>query len=194
MADILKIGLSALLTQQRALAVTSNNIANASTPGYSRQRIELGERAAQRLGSGFVGTGVDAVLVRRLSDDILAQQLRSASSSFHRSDVFSTLSGTIDNLLADTGTGLNITLQSFVNAAQDASDDPASSQARQVLLSEADNLISRFQMFDRRLDEVAREVSTRLTNAATEINALGQNIADLNQQILTYIPCPPPAA
>ena len=59
MTDILKIGLSALLTQQRALAVTSNNIANASTPGYSRQRIELGERAAQRLGSGFVGTGVD---------------------------------------------------------------------------------------------------------------------------------------
>jgi flagellar hook-associated protein 1 FlgK len=42
MADILNIGLSALLAQQRALTTTSNNIANASTPGYSRQRVELG--------------------------------------------------------------------------------------------------------------------------------------------------------
>ena len=41
MADLLNIGLSALLAQQRALTTTANNIANASTPGYSRQRVEL---------------------------------------------------------------------------------------------------------------------------------------------------------
>ena len=46
MADLLNIGLSALLAQQRSLTTTANNIANASTPGYSRQRVELAERAS----------------------------------------------------------------------------------------------------------------------------------------------------
>ena len=53
--DILNIGLSALLAQQRALTTTANNIANASTPGYSRQRVELTERPAERLGIGLRG-------------------------------------------------------------------------------------------------------------------------------------------
>ena len=57
MADLLNIGLSALLTQQRALTTTSNNIANANTPGYTRQRVELEQRQAQRLGSDYLGTG-----------------------------------------------------------------------------------------------------------------------------------------
>jgi flagellar hook-associated protein 1 FlgK len=184
MTDLLKIGLSALLTQQRALAATSNNIANANTPGYSRQRVEFGERPAERLGSGFVGTGVDATLVRRITDDIVAQQMFFAASSFNRADVFANLAASIDNLLAADQTGLNITLQNFVNAGQDLAADPGSVPARQVMLSEARNLASRFQMFDRRLGEVGREVSTRLQATVTEINGLGAGIADINQRLL----------
>ena len=84
MADILNIGLSALLAQQRALTTTANNIANASTPGYSRQRVELSERPSERVGPGYAGTGVDVASVRRLTDEILANQLRSAAGGFHR--------------------------------------------------------------------------------------------------------------
>jgi len=159
MADILKIGLSALLSHQRALAATSNNIANANTPGYSRQRVELAERSSERLGSSFVGTGVDVEFVRRITDDILAGQLRNAATEFHRSDVFSELASVLDNLLADQQTGLSPTLQSFVNAMQQVADDPGSQSSRQVFLSEARNLASRF-------------------------NSLGAGIADLNRQIL----------
>jgi len=59
MADLLGIGLSALLAQQRALATTSNNVANASTPGYSRQRTELSERPTEQLGPYFAGKMAD---------------------------------------------------------------------------------------------------------------------------------------
>ena len=69
MTDLLRIGLSALLAQQRALATTSNNVANASTPGYSRQRIELIERPVERLGNEMIGTGVQIALNRRLMRD-----------------------------------------------------------------------------------------------------------------------------
>ena len=123
MTDLLKIGLSALLAQQRAIGATANNIANANTPGYSRQRVEFTERAAERVGSGFVGTGVDVLSVRRITDDIVAGRLYAAASSFTRSDVFAGLAAGIDSLLAADETGLNITLQNFVNAGQDLADE-----------------------------------------------------------------------
>src|SRR5262245_22234215 len=124
MADLLNIGLSALLSQQRALTTTSNNIANANTPGYTRQRVEQTTRPAQRLGSDFVGTGVDVQTVRRMSDEILANQLRSASGSFGRTDAFSALAEPLDNMLADSDTGLTASMQSFVNSLQDVANDP----------------------------------------------------------------------
>ena len=141
MADLLNIGLSALLAQQRALTTTANNIANASTPGYSRQRVELTERTAERMGSDFVGTGVDVALTRRLSDDLLAEQLRTAAGGFHRAEAFVSLAESLDDMLAGTETGLTATLQAFANALQDVANDPSSTSSRQALLSEARNLI-----------------------------------------------------
>jgi flagellar hook-associated protein 1 FlgK len=184
MADLLRIGLSALTAQQRAMAVASNNIANASTPGYSRQRLELSERAAERIGSDYVGTGVVAGVTRRITDDVVAAQLRTASAGFARTEAFVGFAEALDNLLADEQTGLNVTLQSFANAVQDVADDPSSTSARQVLISEARNLLSRFDTMDQRLDEIAGETRGRLTAAVSEINALGAGIADINRQIV----------
>jgi flagellar hook-associated protein 1 FlgK len=184
MADILNIGLSALLAQQRALTTTSNNIANASTPGYSRQRVELSERAAERLGIGFVGTGVDIATTRRLADEILADQLRTASGGFHRAEAFVSLAESLDDLLAGTDTGLTATLQGFANALQDVANDPSSTSSRQALLSEARNLVARFQAMDQRLTELAEEVRTRMTSAADRITSLGADLAEVNRQLI----------
>jgi len=184
MADILNIGLSALLAQQRALTTTANNIANASTPGYSRQRVELSERAAERLGVGFVGTGVDVAATRRLTDGILAEQLRTAAGGFHRADAFVSLAGSLDDLLAGTETGLTATLQAFANALQDVANDPSSTASRQAILSEARNLVARFDAMDQRLTELANEVRTRMTESADRITALGADLAEINRQLI----------
>lgn len=184
MTDLLRIGLSALLAQQRALATTSNNIANASTPGYSRQRVEFAERPAERLGNDAVGTGVQTALNRRMTDEIIADQLRIAAGGYNRAEVFAKFAEGIDELLSGDATGLNVTLQAFANAVQEVADNPASSSSRQVLLSEARSLISRFAVMDRRMTEIAGEVRGRLTNATQEINSLGAGIAGINEQIL----------
>jgi flagellar hook-associated protein 1 FlgK len=184
MADILNIGLSALLAQQRALTTTSNNIANASTPGYSRQRVELTERAAERLGIGFVGTGVDIATTRRLTDEILADQMRTASGGFHRAEAFVSLAESLDDLLAGTETGLTATLQAFANSLQDVANDPSATSTRQALLSEARNLVARFQAMDQRLTELADEVRTRMTSAADRITSLGSELAEVNRQLI----------
>ncbi|HUQ51012.1 MAG TPA: flagellar hook-associated protein FlgK, partial [Gammaproteobacteria bacterium] len=184
MADLLNIGLSALLAQQRALTTTSNNIANASTPGYSRQRVELAERQAERLGTGFVGTGVNIAATRRLSDEILADQLRVASGSFSRADAFVSLAESLDDMLAGTDTGLAATLQSFGNTLQDVANDPSSTASRQALLSEARNLVARFHAMDQRMTELSGEVRTRMTAAADRITSLGAELAEVNRQLI----------
>src|SRR5690606_28917147 len=185
MANILNIGVSALLAQQRALAVTANNIANASTPGYSRQRVEFSERSADNIGGHFVGSGVDVARIRRMSDEFSAAHMRDASSSFHRADTFSNLASIVENMLADEQLGLGATMQSFVNALQDVANDPASTSARQAFLSEARTLVARFAGMDDRLGDMDAEVGQRLGTAAAEINSIGASLADINERILT---------
>jgi flagellar hook-associated protein 1 FlgK len=184
MPGILNIGLSALLAQQRALTTTANNIANASTPGFSRQRVELRERQTERFGPVFLGTGVDVALTRRLSDDVLAQQMRSAAGGLHRADAFVSLAGSLDDLLAGTDTGLTATMQAFANALQDVANDPSSTATRQALLSEARGLLARFDAMDQRLGELAGEVRSRMGAATAEINSLGADLAEINRQLL----------
>jgi flagellar hook-associated protein 1 len=183
MTDLLRIGLSALLAQQRALATTSNNIANASTPGYSRQRIELVERPVERLGNEMIGTGVQIALNRRLTDDIIADQLRTAAGGFGRAEALGDLAQSLDDMLAGD-TGLNSTLQSLVNAMQDVASNPSSTASRQTFLAETRNLVSRFASMDQRFNQLADESRSRLTSITAEITSLGAGIATVNRQIL----------
>jgi flagellar hook-associated protein 1 FlgK len=127
---------------------------------------------------------VDVESLRRLSDDILARQVRTASGSFHRADAFASLAGSLDDLLAGTETGLMATMQGFANALQDVANDPSASSSREALLSEARNLVARLDAMDQRLTEIAGEVHTRMGAAADRITALGADLAKINRQLI----------
>src|SRR3954469_23248 len=98
MADLLGTGLSSLRAVQRALDTTAHNIANVSTEGYTRQRVEFATRKPQAFGSNWVGSGVDAVAVRRVYDQFLSQQSRSSSGTLARLDAFATQAARLDSL------------------------------------------------------------------------------------------------
>ena len=184
MADLLGIGLSALLAQQRALATTSNNVANASTPGYSRQRLELNERPVEQVGSNFVGTGVKTDLNRRITDDLMLGQVRSSMAGSKRADTFADLATSLDDLLGGTDTGLNAAIQSFSDALQAVSNDPSSTSARQTLLTAAQSTVARFTSLSQRLDSISADNRSRVSDAADQISTIGASIADINKQIL----------
>ena len=103
MADMLGTGLSSLRAVQRALDTTAHNIANVSTEGYTRQRVEFATRKPQAYGTNWIGSGVDAVAVRRVYDQFLSQQARSSSGTLARLDSFATQAERIDNLLGEIG-------------------------------------------------------------------------------------------
>jgi flagellar hook-associated protein 1 FlgK len=184
MADLLGIGVSALLAQQRALATTSNNVANASTPGYSRQRVELAEGPVNELGSGFVGTGVTTGQTLRMTDDLMLEQVRTTTASSKRADTVADLANTLDDLLGSSDSGLNSTLQSFNDALQGVANDPSSSSARQAFLAEAGTVVANFQSLDQRMSTISDEIRSRVSTDADQISTLGATIANINGQII----------
>lgn len=183
MPDILNTSLTGMLAFQRALNVTSNNIANANTPGYSRQVAEFSARIGAGAGNTYIGGGTQISSIKRIYDNMLGEQLRTATTGEVRFSTLNSLAGRIDTLLADPNTGLNTGLQSFFDAVQDLANDPASTPTRQALLGEADGLVNRFQSLDRRLNELDGEVNQRLRLAVDDINRLAAAIANVNDRI-----------
>jgi flagellar hook-associated protein 1 FlgK len=184
MADMLSTGVSGLLAFQSALSTTSHNIANANTPGYSRQIVSLATQGADQLGNGWVGRGVQITTIERAFNDALAGQVRSAASGYQQLDAFATLAGRIDNLFSDSSTGLSTTLQQFMNSVQTVADAPTSVPARQVLLGQAGTLVARLESYNSSLDTLASQIETQLDSETKTISTLARNIADLNRQIV----------
>lgn len=183
MADLLSIGVSGLLAYRRALDTTSNNIANANTPGYSRQRAELVTTPSLGAGYGFIGTGVEVATVRRLGDSLVSTRLQSDASAYSRLAVFSGFAARVDSLLSDPAAGLSRPLQGLYDAANSVAQNPTSLAARQAFIGSADTLATRMRETQDQLDQMDAEVDTRLRTTVEEINNLSRSIADLNGEI-----------
>jgi len=183
MSDILSTSISGLLAFQRALDVTSNNVSNSATPGYSVERINLAEQPGSGTTSGYFGNGVNVQSVTRAYDEILAGQVRSSNASYQSFNTLATQAAQIDNMLSDSNTGLTATLQSFVNALQSLSTAPASTADRQVLISRAQALTQQLQTYQGQLSQQSQDLEQQVGNTVSQINTLAGNIASLNAQI-----------
>jgi len=183
MGDILNTSISGLLAFQQALTVTSNNVSNAASKGYSVQNINLTEALGQGTASGYIGAGVNVQSITRSYDETLANQVRSSNSSYQSFNTLATQASQIDNMLSDTKTGLTATLQSFVNALQSVSTSPASTAQRQVLLSNAQALTQELKNYQTQIDGYSRNLEQQIGTTVTQINSISKNIASLNAQI-----------
>ena len=181
--NLLSIGKSGLFAAQVGLSTTGHNIANANVAGYSRQGVVQESAQAQDYGYGFVGSGSQIGAIKRFSDDFLTAQVRSAQASTSSLDAYSAQISQVDNLLADTTSGLSPALQDFFKGVQDVASNPASVASRQALLSTADSLAARFQGLNGRLDEIREGVNTQITSNVTLINSYAKQIAQLNDEI-----------
>ncbi len=182
--SIQNTAISGLLTAQRGLTVTSNNISNVNTPGYSRQLVEVSARESSLLGNGFVGNGVEINNIVRAQDLFLTNQLRSSISGETEASTFLFLASRVDRLLANEETGLSLSMQDFFKSVQDVTDQPSSIAARQVMISEAESLVSRFQFLDARMSDIGIEIRSRLNNDIRDINSLINGVAQLNDRVV----------
>jgi flagellar hook-associated protein 1 FlgK len=183
MGDFLSTSISGLLAFKRALDVTSHNISNVGTDGYSRQRAEFATRPASQYGNGFVGNGVSVETTTRSYDDLLAQNVREASSSFSNLDTYASYLEKLSNVFGNTTTGITASIQKFASALQDVSNNPSSISSRQVLLSQAQSLSERLKGYDSQLAGFDSQIEASLQSEVTQISSISQNLAKLNQQI-----------
>jgi len=180
---MLSTAITGLQAFQRSLETTSHNISNVNTEGYSRQRVDLATSKEQMIGPGYLGTGVSINNISRSYDQFITTQLRSSTSTFGDVDKYGELASQVDNILADPAVGMSPAIKNFFNAVNDATDDPSSIPARQVLLSESDILSSRFDTINNRFKQIRDQVNTDMVVMAEEISGFAISLADLNVQI-----------
>ena len=184
MSDVFGISVSALQAFQNAINVTSNNVANASTPGYDRETVNLTEAIPQSNGTATVGAGVVVAGISRAYSQAAANQLNASQSSLGQLNALQNYSTQIDNLFGTTVGGLSTTLQSFYSAFSDVANDPTSTASRQALLGQAQNVAASFQNASGDLSSLNTDVNSRITADVQQINSIASAISTLNQQIV----------
>jgi flagellar hook-associated protein 1 FlgK len=181
--SLLSIGKSGLYAAQAALSTTGHNITNSNVAGYSRQVVVQETSIAMGGGNGFIGTGTQIAQVKRYSDEFLNAQVRTAQASTSGLEAYEAQVTQIDNLLADTTSGLSPALQDFFSAVQNLTGDRAGVPSRGALLTSADTLAARFQSMNGRLEEIRKGVNTQITSSVTLVNTYASQIAKLNDEI-----------
>lgn len=182
-SNILGIGQSALAAAQVGLSTAGHNIANAATPGYTRQVVVQGTAMAQNFGFGFLGQGTEISTVKRVYNEYLGTQVRSAQTAKSGMDSYYGQIRQIDNMLANPTSGLSPVLQNFFSGIQELASNPSSIPARQAALSSAESLVARFQSMANRLDEMADGVNSQIVSSTANINTYAVQIAQLNDAI-----------
>ncbi len=184
--SLLSIARTALLTQQRAMTVTAHNIANAETPGYSRQRLRLEAATPSYLPYGTIGRGVFDVGIERARDPFFDHVFRNHNGLLGRSSTMQDMLGQIEASINEpSDDGVASALDSLFSAFNDLANDPTSGPNRSLVVSAA----TRFTDLVHRLDSDVRQANsdalTRMRQQTQEVNGLLQRVADLNTQILS---------
>ena len=183
MANTLGIGTTALSALQRAISTTGQNIANVNTDGYSRQSVTFSARPAQDIGAGYLGSGVQVTSIDRAYNQFLANdvQQRTASSGYY--SLYANAAERVDSMLGDPSTSIARAMDSFFTSAEAVANSPTSLPERQVMLSNAETLVQRFDYIVGRVDDVTKEMNSQIAGAVSEINQLAGGIATLNEEI-----------
>jgi flagellar hook-associated protein 1 FlgK len=183
-SDVFGISISALQAFQTAIAVTSNNIANANTPGYARETVDLTATAPQTNGSAPIGDGVQVSAINRAFSQLSENQLNSSQSTLGQLNGLQNYTSQIDNIVGTTAGGLSTALQNYYNAWSTLSNNPTSTAARQALLSSAQSVSSAFQSSNSQLQGLNASSKASVTQDVNQINSIGTSIAALNKQIV----------
>lgn len=183
MSGLLSTGSSALLAFQRALGTVSHNVANAATPGYSRQRVDFAARPGQGAAGLYVGQGVDVAKLQRLADGLVFARQVDSSGELGRLEQLSSMAGRLDALVSDPATGLSAPWSAFFDAADAVAASPTSTVARNQLLAAGGQLADRWNALDRQMSALETESAQRIQAAIGDANRLSGEIAELNRTI-----------
>lgn len=183
---IMSLAGQALLTQQQAITVTSHNIANVNTPGYSRQKLIMDTNTPLDSSIGPIGTGVSAEAVERIYDRFLGAQINNESQALGRWDAQKNAVQQVEMIFNEAnGSGLNEAMSKFWNAWQSLTTNPDGAAERQVLITASRVLATTFNQLDEDLSQTQRDLDLVVQGTVAEVNRLAGELVDLNTKIIS---------
>ena len=186
-SNIFSASLSGLNAAMYEMNTTQHNIANANTPGYTRQQVTLTSQAAAAAGGGFVGQGVSVVGVKRLYDQFLTTQVLQQQGQASYLSTYLASMNQVNSLVSNTTSGVPSTLQGFFAATNTMANTPSSVPARQSVLSAAQTVVNSVQSVSQTLTSIAASVTGQITTAVQQINTFATQIAALNGNITSAV-------
>ena len=177
----LSIGRLALLANERAIGVTGHNIANVNTKGFSRQEAVL---SATRPDSSGFGTGVQLSTVARSVDGFLDARQLASTSSLGGATTARQLLDRLQAYFPVGDQGVGNALAEFFAAANDVANNPQDLAARNQLLEVGTSLAGQLRNAAGGIQQLQREADQRLGQSAFDANAVLQNLAQLNREIV----------
>lgn len=183
---LLSIARSALLTHQAALQTVSQNVANAETPGYSRQEAVLVANTPLRMPFGSVGTGVHIETIIRKRDILLDDNFRSANTLASETEMRRDLMSRVESVFGEpSDAGMNSALDAFWASWSDLAASPGSLSARAVVQQRGRQVATLFNEYDTQLTLQRTSTLERLESTISTINVIVDQIAELNTRIVT---------
>ena len=184
LGSILSVARGAIFAHQTASAVVAQNIANAETEGYSRQRANLITGIPTQMPYGAIGTGVVVSGVTRMRSEALDVNYRSQASGLAgatvRQDVLTEVQGIFGE---PQDQGLADALDKFWSAWSDLSNSPSNGPAQAVVRQRGANLSAMLNQYASRLTEVTTNTAATLQSNITTANQLATQVASLNDEI-----------
>lgn len=181
--SLLNIGASGLRVAELALRVTGHNVANANTPGYSRQQALQTSNLPLYAGVGYLGQGANVTTVRRIYDSFLTVQVAAGQSQTSGLDRQLQLLTSLDSVLSNSSTGLSGSLQEFFGALDGIASQPSQNAPRQTFLASTEVLANRIRSVSQRLDTLGAEVNNEIPAQVAAVNVTSKQIAMLNERI-----------
>lgn len=179
----LLIGMQALDVSQGALNATSNNIANANTPGYTREIPEISENPETVSGGVVSGGGVSLNGLESVRDELLNLQIQQQTSAQSSADAESSALQQVQTNFSTSGNDIASAFSAFSSSLAQLSASPSNSSVQQGVLSAGQNLAEAFNTTANGLTTVQSAMNTQVTQTVAQINSLTAQIAQLNGQL-----------
>jgi len=178
--SVLNIAASALATTRTAMDTSANNVANASTPGYSRQRVIVGD-LVKGGGAGANGVGVESI--RRNASELIERQRRTTSTALAQAQTLGGYLGSIDGLMGAPDEGIAKALNGFYSSVNDVAREPENRAYRAGLLNSISMVKDIYAQLDARLGGLRENVLAERKGVVDRINQISQALAGTNTGI-----------
>jgi flagellar hook-associated protein 1 FlgK len=182
---IMDTGLSALFSAQAGLATTGHNIANASTPGYSRQQVMFAARRPRLSPDGAIGRGVEVASIRRVQDEFLASSMRTQSARLQSYNAVDSSLYEIEAILGSVDNDhLGDALGQFFNSWNALAQPPVNTNLKQDVVAKAVSLVKDFHAVSANLDELEKSLNESIQAELSDLNGMLSAVGELNRQIM----------